>query len=55
MHNKVIVIDDEILITGSFNFTDSAEMRNAENLLIIRSKELSKIYTDEFKRLTPKL
>jgi phosphatidylserine/phosphatidylglycerophosphate/cardiolipin synthase-like enzyme len=40
-HNKMMIIDDEIVITGSFNFTKAAEERNAENLLIIRSKELA--------------
>ena len=40
-HNKVMILDDEIVITGSFNFTKAAEERNAENLLIIRSKELA--------------
>ena len=35
-HNKVMVIDGETVITGSFNFTKAAEERNAENLLIIR-------------------
>ena len=34
-HNKVILIDDDTVITGSFNFTKAAEERNAENLLIL--------------------
>lgn len=37
-HNKVMIIDKEIVITGSFNFTKAAEERNAENLLILVSK-----------------
>ncbi len=36
-HNKVMIIDDRVVITGSFNFTRAAEERNAENLLIIRN------------------
>ena len=36
-HNKVIVIDGETVIGGSFNYTGSAERRNAENVTIIRS------------------
>jgi phosphatidylserine/phosphatidylglycerophosphate/cardiolipin synthase-like enzyme len=43
-HNKIMIIDREQVITGSFNFTKAAEERNAENLLIIKSKELAKIY-----------
>lgn len=43
-HNKVMIIDRETVITGSFNFTRSAEIDNAENILIIRSKELANLY-----------
>jgi phosphatidylserine/phosphatidylglycerophosphate/cardiolipin synthase-like enzyme len=41
-HNKIMIIDQETVITGSFNFTKAAEENNAENLLIIRNKELAK-------------
>ena len=41
-HNKVILIDGQVLITGSFNFTASADTDNAENLLIMNNKP--KIY-----------
>ncbi|WP_353283358.1 phospholipase D family protein [Wolbachia endosymbiont (group A) of Pogonocherus hispidulus] len=34
-HSKIMIIDDNKIITGSFNFTYAAESRNAENLLII--------------------
>lgn len=44
-HNKVMIIDGEIVITGSFNFSKNAEEENAENVLIIRDKDLAKIYT----------
>lgn len=47
-HNKLMVIDKEIVITGSFNFTKAAEEKNAENLLIIKSKELSKTYIENW-------
>jgi phosphatidylserine/phosphatidylglycerophosphate/cardiolipin synthase-like enzyme len=43
-HNKIMVIDKEIVITGSFNFTKAAEEKNAENLLILKSKELASQY-----------
>jgi phosphatidylserine/phosphatidylglycerophosphate/cardiolipin synthase-like enzyme len=38
------------VITGSFNFTKAAEEKNAENLLIIRSKELAKPYHENWWR-----
>jgi len=49
-HNKVMIIDDSIVITGSFNFTKSAEERNAENLLIINSKQVAGKYTVNWER-----
>jgi phosphatidylserine/phosphatidylglycerophosphate/cardiolipin synthase-like enzyme len=49
-HNKVMIIDQMTVITGSFNFTKAAEVNNAENLLVIRSKELAKIYLDNWRK-----
>ncbi len=49
-HNKIMVIDRETVITGSFNFTKAAEEKNAENLLIIRNKDLAKIYIDNWEK-----
>jgi phosphatidylserine/phosphatidylglycerophosphate/cardiolipin synthase-like enzyme len=43
-HNKVMIVDDNIVITGSFNFTNSAQTRNAENLLVLRSADLAHNY-----------
>ncbi len=52
MHHKVIVIDEETVITGSYNFSKNAETRNSENLLIIKgNKDITQAYLDEFKRL----
>ena len=44
-HNKVMIIDGETVITGSFNFTKAAEESNAENLLILRSPKLAAQYS----------
>ena len=46
-HNKIMIIDRETVVTGSFNFTRAAE-KNAENLLILRSRELAKAYIDNW-------
>ena len=43
-HNKIMVIDKETVITGSFNFTKAAEEKNAENLLILKNKEMASQY-----------
>lgn len=38
-HNKIMIIDRSVLITGSFNFTKAAEEKNAENLLVIKGNQ----------------
>ena len=43
-HNKIMVIDGETVITGSFNFTKAAEEHNAENLVVLRDKALAARY-----------
>jgi phosphatidylserine/phosphatidylglycerophosphate/cardiolipin synthase-like enzyme len=48
-HNKIMIIDMTKVITGSFNFTKAAEGKNAENILIITSKDLAKIYIENWK------
>src|SRR5207237_4599432 len=48
-HNKIMIIDQRTLVTGSYNFTNQAEHENAENLLVIKGHpELVKHYRDNF-------
>lgn len=47
-HNNVMIIDNVTVITGPFSFTRAAEEKNAENLLIIKSKDLAKLYADNW-------
>lgn len=48
-HNKVMIIDNRTLLTGSFNFTQHAENENAENLLVIKGHPaLVKMYKENF-------
>jgi phosphatidylserine/phosphatidylglycerophosphate/cardiolipin synthase-like enzyme len=48
-HNKVMIIDDAVVLTGSFNFTAAAEKHNAENLLVLRDPSLAKQYLRNWK------
>jgi phosphatidylserine/phosphatidylglycerophosphate/cardiolipin synthase-like enzyme len=48
-HNKVMIFDNQIVETGSFNFTTSAQKYNAENMLIINNKALAKSYLENWK------
>ncbi len=48
-HDKFMVIDDKTVITGSFNFTKSAELRNAENVLILRNNpQLAQLFSRDW-------
>src|SRR5713101_2566370 len=50
MHNKVMIIDDKVVITGSYNFSENAEA-NDENLLIFESAALAGAYNQYFNAL----
>lgn len=47
-HNKVMIIDDELVITGSYNYSKSAQERNAENVVFIKSKDIANEYLLNF-------
>jgi phosphatidylserine/phosphatidylglycerophosphate/cardiolipin synthase-like enzyme len=48
-HNKIMIIDNRVVITGSFNFTLAAENKNAENLLILEDlPDLTRAYQENF-------
>lgn len=51
MHHKFFVIDKAVVITGSYNFSNAAEDKNDENVLIIRSGPIAQAYSAEFERL----
>jgi phosphatidylserine/phosphatidylglycerophosphate/cardiolipin synthase-like enzyme len=49
-HDKVMILDGEIVITGSYNWTVTAEENNGENLLVIRDPRLAGVYTENWRR-----
>lgn len=48
MHSKTMIIDDEYLILGSMNFSNSGENKNDENLLVIHNPQFAKSYKNFF-------
>jgi len=48
MHNKIAIIDDLIVITGSYNWSSAADTNNDENMIIIRDALLAQIYKEYF-------
>ncbi len=51
MHHKVMIIDESIVIFGSYNFTNSAETRNDETLLVIYNEDIAAQFIAEFQRV----
>jgi len=51
MHHKFMVVDGEVVVTGSYNWSYSAEERNDENLVVISSPDIAKLYESEFNRI----
>jgi len=51
MHNKVIVVDERYVVTGSLNFSTNAETSNDENVLIIDNPDIAKLYIQDFDRI----
>lgn len=51
LHHKVIIIDESTVITGSFNFTLSADTINDENILIIHHPGVARLYLEEYARV----
>lgn len=48
-HNKVMIFDDQSAITGSYNWSHAANVRNAENLLLIHSPALANKYNENWR------
>src|SRR5207244_12767424 len=51
MHHKFALLDDSVLLTGSYNWTTESEEQNYENLLVLREPELIATYRPEFEAL----
>ena len=51
MHNKFIIIDNKKLWTGSFNWTNSADTSNQENIIITDDSEVIERYKEQFEIL----
>ncbi len=51
LHDKVIIVDNRYVISGSFNFSSNATQNNDENVIIIDNPTIANLYTQEFERL----
>ena len=51
MHHKVFIIDNETVITGSFNPTGGGDTNNDENVLIIKDKDITQRFLQEYQKV----
>ncbi len=51
MHHKVLIIDDNVTLTGSYNFSNAAETRNDENSIVVKGEDFAKPFVKEFEKL----
>jgi len=51
MHHKFVVLDQQTVLTGSYNWTPESEDENQENLLILRDPYPVEVYSKEFEAL----
>lgn len=51
MHNKVFIIDNKVVVTGSFNPSKNADENNDENILIIHDPQIAGRYAEEFEKI----
>ena len=51
LHDKLIIVDEHIVVTGSMNYSTNAEESNDENVIIIDNAEIARLYLQEFERV----
>jgi len=51
LHDKIVLIDERLVITGSLNFSTNAEESNDENVIVVENPEIARLYMQEFERI----
>jgi phosphatidylserine/phosphatidylglycerophosphate/cardiolipin synthase-like enzyme len=51
MHHKFAVLDEAVVVTGSFNWTTQAVLHNQENIMFFENSQMAKAYNDEFEKM----
>lgn len=51
MHHKVFILDEETVVLGSYNFTESADKFNDENVLIVHDRGVAALFLEEFAQI----
>ena len=51
LHSKVFIIDEAVVVMGSYNFSNNAEDSNDENVLIIHNADIAAAYYAEWQKV----
>ena len=51
LHDKIIIVDNSIVVTGSLNYSSNADESNEENVVILDNAEIAALYLQEFDKL----
>lgn len=51
MHHKVIIVDGEVVVAGSFNFSNNADRTNDENMVILHNADIASKFEGEFQKV----
>lgn len=51
MHHKIFIIDEKIVVLGSYNFSKAAEESNDENIIIVYNERIAEFFLQEFQRV----
>jgi phosphatidylserine/phosphatidylglycerophosphate/cardiolipin synthase-like enzyme len=51
MHHKLFILDEQIVVIGSYNFSSSAETRNDENTIILHDAQIAALFAPEFEKV----
>ncbi|MCA9562683.1 MAG: DUF1669 domain-containing protein, partial [Myxococcales bacterium] len=51
MHDKFVVVDQEVVVTGSMNFSESGVMMNNNHVVVIRDRQVASLFTAEFEQM----
>lgn len=55
MHSKTIIIDENLVVLGSMNFSKSGEFKNDENSIILQNPQLAKFFIAQFEEIWSKI
>jgi phosphatidylserine/phosphatidylglycerophosphate/cardiolipin synthase-like enzyme len=51
LHDKIIIIDNSIVVTGSLNFSSSGDDENEENVVILENADIAAQYLQEYEKI----